>query len=344
MVQIILFLFFCPYLSVGYRTLYLDEPSICSPLSFKKSVNLNKLSAVIIRLTRFKAPNPLFHKCHLEFEAPKGFGVVAVIEEAKLRLTGYDSCHDYVQFGRDDGRISKEICGVWNYQSPTVLATLPEDQKNISEVFENPFILQDNGRNTTIYHDPDGELHLWFHRGLGKSAPHSTAIKIVVSVYKKGCHSLDQNFFMCPGSFDQAMCIPRQFQCDSHVNCGNGTLHDETDCAVGTQRVPNPVLSITQIIVGMTIVFAMILVTGVVFWCCCCRLAGRQQSQAQARNVPASASEPLRPLPTSEVVGDRIALSNIPKETIDRAALDLPPSYDELFPGGRTPSGTDQMP
>ena len=78
-------------------TVYLDEPSICSPLSFKKSVNLNKLSAVIIRLTRFKAPNPLFHKCHLEFEAPKGFGVVAVIEEAKLRLTGYDSCHDYVQ-------------------------------------------------------------------------------------------------------------------------------------------------------------------------------------------------------------------------------------------------------
>ena len=281
---IAIFIFGCNSLSSERYRMY-DFATWCHPGGGKNTIQL-KTSTAIFTLDE-KNPvtanilNSRDISCHIELETHNsdyGFHVffdemdLDVLENSVLDTRKPTECKDFVQFGRDvfyfTTSKSRQFCG---YRE---------------RIFYHNATQADYARASTqggrlFIESTDHEMDLWLKvkRTKLRSRKQKRNLRLIVTVFKKGCSSNDMYWRKCDNT---NYCVRKGHFCDNYANCGwpDGEIaSDEThklcseawkkngEYAGHTGDIFSPTNIPTIIIVTLVVIISLFLLIFVIVKC-----------------------------------------------------------------------------
>ncbi|KAK7068554.1 hypothetical protein SK128_004759 [Halocaridina rubra] len=335
-----------------YDTYELESFGLCSDGKEESSVYIIPWKSVILKVGHKlekdgSQASHRIHKCKIRISTQEEFGLVAVIEDMKLRgkrnkNNGWDCEGDYVQlstlgtstFAKILDRLlpgdlfkskkTEELCGVRVAGSP-----------RFSEV----------GTSANVLSTLSNNLEVEFHQKQNTRHFINNSFSIVVTTFK---HESQEDFtescrgrHMCSGN---QYCIHPDYVCDGHLNCALPSGgNDESTCPV-TGVSHQPMFSATT-----TIIMTLASIVGVGLVVCCLftiiMRAKSRNSTPSGTPVPPSflSGEATAPplerqntLPHYEavVMSDMDGEQKVKVSLTPQQAGEYPPTYDELYPDG----------
>lgn len=337
----------------SYRHLHIDSGDMCSERfpNRHKRVSIGT-GAIILQLSK---PRIAFHSskessklCEIHVEAPEGFGILAYIEDAYLRLNKSDeSCKDYIQFGQDDS-------------VPFVTVVKSEPKCGRINGKKDPHL-------GYFYDDPHGNLLIWVNLFGRKKTQHWPAIykvnlTLVLTAYQQNCGSQKTSTAILknvqppgPGfawcGLDPGPCISKDYFCDKRFNCQN-SAYDEKSCKFENNTQvdhvevegsdpdeefddevlvdPSSLNTISWILIGICSFIGVLLIITLAIGCT--RNSFCQNSSASNLDCQTNPHE----LNLAQLSANRLETEPnlyIPLETFrQNNTEEPPPSYDSLFP------------
>ena len=315
---------------------------ICPLGHRKREINLSTGAAIFILneeandgARTFLSRNDL--SCHLELEAPVGFGFHVFMEDLSLDEDPDDidhgRCQDYVQFGRDfmyfTTSKSQKFCGK---RIPIFYQNNPEGQQ---------VKIRGQGLRWHI-EEIDNEMDFWIMVKKNQRSDRANKkswrrIKLVVTVFKKNCGFSDLTYRQCQHT---NRCIKKDYFCDTHANCAWPTGYEATDeknCdsyyqgahlndgAAVLVASNIPVIIIAAIGVCLSVTFIIFFVKRFIFVFCDTDDISERASAAEDPD-PRSIATTLHTLPSNN--------EQISTPPLDEHMWPPPPSYDDVIKAG----------
>jgi len=217
-----------------------DLVELCGRRQDKRSLYLREVAHQFTLNTTNRNIN-----CHLELHLSNSdvFGFAIFIESMKLDVTSQGCSKDFIQFGRD-------FLMFTSYKSDKRCGIIPPAGDTLT--------LEDRKRREYI-EATDKEMDVWI--SVRSSRQEKKELKLIVTPFKKKCHSRDNYYRKCPGT---DRCIKRELFCDGIVNCDGQPKDEQEEFCVVNSSLGNldifPSIPIIILIVVFGIVFLMIII------------------------------------------------------------------------------------